>query len=66
MSAADMDAGHIPEDHIQQVARTDPQHADTLRLLQQYSGVAYEAKLAVFDVNDGLTAGKIRPPKGRS
>lgn len=37
--------------------------SDTLRHLSEFNGVAYEAKLAVFDVNDGLSAGKIKPPK---
>ena len=27
------------------------------------AGVAPDAKLAIFDVNDGLTSGKIKPPK---
>ena len=44
----------------------EPRSADeteTLRRLAEYNGVAYQAKLAVFDVNDGLTTGKIKPPK---
>jgi hypothetical protein len=53
-------AGHILPSAIDAASETD---AVTLKRLAQYNGVAYEAKLAVFDVNDGLTSGKIKPPK---
>jgi hypothetical protein len=57
-------AGRIDPARIARaLAKGDLAQAELLKHLSDYDGVAYEARLAVFDVNDGLTPGKIRPPR---
>jgi len=53
-------AGQVDPAQIERArARGDERAAITLERLAQYNGAAPRARLAVFDVNDGLTPGKV-------